>query len=1368
MNKLLNPKSLVGALVLFAFGLVSAIAQPTGQWDFDGGNLTATVGQALQYVDGANGPTEQGTQFGSTTSFGIPDVGGAPAQVMKFPGGTAGTGYSMPTPLSPNGGGSLVNNWTLVLDVLFPAASDAKLRALLETDLGLIDADAEFFVNADNGVGNKGQSFGKILPDTWHRVGFVVDGEGGTIRIYLDGVEVGVRNIANLLDGRFAFTPGSTAQLFADDTGETATGYVNSIQLRNVALGKDQMRALAGPVAAGVPQTLPPIPSGVEQWIPPGEFASRNTAVGAIITTGSTTIENSSISLKLNGQAVANPGITRDGGLITVLSAAQTLTPGTKYTVELTYTDSLAGVKTLTREFAAALFYEDFEGLTLLPRKDESNAATEPFEKAWTHTPPAGWSIDNSQFPATVITAENPDEDADGFADLDGRSEWAGWSFANKDFWIAADNQTRDQFSLGQGTVAVADNDEWDDQTHAISLFNSFLKTPEISLAGIAPNTAFLKFASSWRPEALDDPNANSFPVGPNGEAVNNQTAIITASYDGAAPVQVFKYDSVNGSPTYKPDAQNESVLVQLNNPAGAQKLVLSFEMRDAANDWWWAVDNVAISAGAAPPLITQQPASTEVNEGTAASLSVTATGDGLSYQWFKGQGSGKTAVAGATGAALNFPAVKIEDGGYYSVEIKNSIGTTSSNTAKLTVLPTTAGRLVLLEENFDGLSLGASVDVGTGDVGGTPGTAVWTKTAPTGWSTDDTGVPGVGDPDQDGVTEWAGWSFAAPSFWTTDGGQSRDQFKKGTGVIAIADSDEWDDIGHAAGNMATYLKTKPIPLQNAKPNSVIVKFDSSWRPEEPQKANITVAFDNGAPVEIIRLESAPASPNFRPDELNETIALRVNNPAGAQNMVVTFGYFDTRNNWWWAIDNLQVLAEKGALFFEDFEGIALGPNKDETSVGANVWSPRPPQGWAVDNSQFPATIISPTNPDANVDGFADNDGATEWAGWGFANKDWWVSAVGDQTRSQFTKGTGTVAIADPDEWDDLPHAVSLFNSVLKTPSIPVTGAAANSLFLSFDSSWRPEATDDSDAAKFPVGPNGEAINNQTALITVSYDGRPAVQVLKWDSVAGSPTFHPDSQNESVRIPLNNPAGVSGMVINFALLEGANDWWWAIDNVEVSADEAAAAQIRFTSVTAAGNAVKMDWTGGDGPFLVQGAIDVVGPWLDLVTTTDRTTTQPLLTPTGFFRIVDKTTKSVKQYRAVLTGAAEKPNPVNTPAIGMANVSIEADKVTYVVVYSGLTGPATAGHFHGPAGANETAGVMLPFVPLTPLGPAGAFVAVAVPMTDIVKTAMETGKAYANIHTAANGGGEIRGQVIPASFHVTLSGAAERPNPVTTT
>jgi len=1120
-----------GALLL---GTSTLLAQaPVGQWDFNSGDLTGTGG-ALAARDGVGA----GLQYGTTTALGIPGIGGAEARVVKIPAGAdASAGLTMPVAAAANANGFLVNDYTLVMDVLFPAASAGKLRGVLETDEFVYDPDAEVFVNAANAFGTKAAAFGAVTADTWHRLGIVVDANddpgaaNGQIRFYINGTEVGSANVANLKDQRYALNPGGTAGLFTDDTGETAEVFVNSIQLRDTALSKAQMRALAGPTAGGVPPVLPPIPSGIEKWIPAGAFANRTTPVGAVITTGSATIMDPSIILKLDGTTLAATP-SRAGELITVQATpAQPFAVGTEHTVTVEYTDNLAGARTFSHTFTAAVFFEDFEGLALQPRKDENNAATEPFTEGWTHTPPAGWMVDNSLFPATIISPENPDDDGDGYADLDGRTEWAGWSFANKDFWVAADNQRRAEFVLAQGTAAIADPDEWDDQTHFKSLFNSFLKTPEISLAGLAANSAFLQFASSWRPEALDDVSPQDSTTGFPGDytnpeapvAINNQTAIVTASFDGGAPVQLMKWDSIAGSPTFKPDAPNEQILLPLNNPAGAQKVVLSFELRDGANDWWWAIDNIVVNAGAAPPLITVQPAAVEVTEGQQAQLTVTATGDNLTYQWFKGLGANKEPVSGGTAATLTFASAQVSDGGYYSVVIKNTSGEATSGEVKLTVLPTTEGALVLLEENFNALPLGPNIEEGITVSPTQQFEAVWTKTPPTGWSIDDTGVPGVGT-EQDGVTEWAGWSFADQAFWANAGGQSRASFAKGTGAVAVADSDEWDDNGPAAGNMATYLQTRAISLAGVKAGSVILKFDSSWNPENPQKANVTVAFDGGTPVEVIRFESDPASPNYHPAELNESLAVAINNPAGAQNMVVTFGYFDTRNNWWWAIDNLLVTGKPAALFFEDFEGLALGPNIDEginttpAQTVANAWTKTPPTGWMIDDTGVPGVGT-------------DQDGVTEWAGWSFANKEFWATA-GGQNRADFTLGTGTIAVGDSDEWDDVAHAAGNMATFLTTRAIDITGRAAGTLYLTFDSSFRAE-------------------NPQKASVTASFDGGPAVDVLRWVSEATSPNFR-DNRNETVTLPLNNPAGATSLKLTFGYYDTRNNWWWAIDNIEVS------------------------------------------------------------------------------------------------------------------------------------------------------------------------------------------------------------------------
>lgn len=1110
--------SLLGATLL---GVFTAWAQqPVGQWDFNSGNLNGSPGDALAYRDGVG----TGYQFGTTTALGIPDIGSTVANVLKVPGGAdASAGLNMTVAAAPNGGGGLVNDYTLVFDVLFPSAADKKVRGLLEADGGGVDPDAEIFVTAANTFGAKNAAFGSVTTNKWYRLGLVVDGTAGKVRLYIDGAEVGSAKPANMIDGRYALASGQPAGIFTDDTGETATAYVNSIQLRDVALSKAQMLALGGAQAAGIPATLPPIPSSIEKWIPAGDFASRNTDIGAVINIGDTTVQDSSISLKIDGTAVTGPTITRDAGLITVKKTGNLFTPGTEHTVSVTFTDSLAGAKTLTHTFGAALFYEDFDSLALVPSKDEGGATLD-FEAGWTNRPPTGWTVDNSQFLATIISPDNPDDDADGYADLDGRTEWAGWSFAKKDFWIAADNQTRDQFNLASGNVAIADPDEWDDQTHIKCLFNSFLKTPEIPLTGIAPGTVFLKFASSWRPEGFDDVSAadstTGFPSLNNDgvTAINNQTAIVTVSFDGGAPVQVFKYDSKDGSPTFKADAQNEQVLVSINNPAGAQKMVLSFEMRDAANDWWWAVDNVVVSAGAAPPTISQQPSVIEANEGTAAALTVVATGESLTYQWYKGFGVNRAMVSGATSATLSFPALKVEDAGYYSVEVKNSVGSATSNTAKVAVLPITEGRLTLLSEDFEGLVLGPNQDEATVDE------TAFTHTTPAGWELDNTGVPGAGT-DSDGVTEWAGWSFADKTFWATAGGQNRAAFTKGVGTVVVGDSDEWDDQGHEAGNMATYLKTKNISLAGVKANSVIVKFDSSWNPEEPQKANVVVSFDGGAPIEIIRFESAPNSASFHPAELSETLAIRVNNPAGAQNMTITFGYFDTLNNWWWAFDNLVVLGAPAPLFFEGFEGLALGPNVEEgiitgtTQAVPQAWTKTGPAGWTIDDTGVPGI------------GTAD-DGVTEWAGWSFAKKDFWATA-GGQNRADFALGTGTIAVGDSDEWDDVAHAAGNMATFLSTPAINIAGKTANSLHLTFSSSFRAEAP-------------------QKASVKASYDGGPAVDVIQWVSdPATDPKFH-DNRNETVSVPLYNPAGANTVKLTFGYFDTRNNWWWAIDNIEVS------------------------------------------------------------------------------------------------------------------------------------------------------------------------------------------------------------------------
>lgn len=111
--------------------------------------------------------------------------------------------------------------------------------------------------------------------------------------------------------------------------------------------------------------------------------------------------------------------------------------------------------------------------------------------------------------------------------------------------------------------------------------------------------------------------------------------------------------------------------------------------------------------------------------------------------------------------------------------------------------------------------------------------------------------------------------------------------------------------------------------------------------------------------------------------------------------------------------------------------------------------------------------------------------------------------------------------------------------------------------------------------------------------------------------------------------------------------------------------------------------------------------------------------------------------------ATLTGLAERPNPVNTSATGSAKLSLVGTKLTYNISFSGLSGSAVSGHIHGPATSEQAASVIIPFSNVT--GTSGTLSG-TIDITADQAAMIRDGLTYANIHTAANPGGEIRGQI----------------------
>lgn len=119
--------------------------------------------------------------------------------------------------------------------------------------------------------------------------------------------------------------------------------------------------------------------------------------------------------------------------------------------------------------------------------------------------------------------------------------------------------------------------------------------------------------------------------------------------------------------------------------------------------------------------------------------------------------------------------------------------------------------------------------------------------------------------------------------------------------------------------------------------------------------------------------------------------------------------------------------------------------------------------------------------------------------------------------------------------------------------------------------------------------------------------------------------------------------------------------------------------------------------------------------------------------------------ATKVFKATMNGASEVP-PTTSTATGSATATLNTAtrKLTWDVTYSGLSGPAMGAHIHGPAVAGQNAPIVVPFTGSLKSPIKGSKVLTPAEVADL-----DAGKYYVNIHTPANKGGEIRGQLTPA-------------------
>ncbi|MET9732970.1 alkaline phosphatase family protein [Streptomyces sp. NPDC006458] len=191
---------------------------------------------------------------------------------------------------------------------------------------------------------------------------------------------------------------------------------------------------------------------------------------------------------------------------------------------------------------------DDFDALRaqLSTRTDETGIPATIL--GYTHTPPAGWSVDNSAMGGGGMT------------------EWRGWSFTTDEFWTQSQrDQERESNVRARGVFAVADGDEWCDKAFT-GTFDSTLVSPAYPVTG--GTTATLSYTTYYRQEAP-------------------QKGEVFVSYDGAAPVLVR---------TYTADVPSRTETVTLQVPAGVTTARVRFRYT-AGNNWYWVIDGVRITS---------------------------------------------------------------------------------------------------------------------------------------------------------------------------------------------------------------------------------------------------------------------------------------------------------------------------------------------------------------------------------------------------------------------------------------------------------------------------------------------------------------------------------------------------------------------------------------------------------------------------------------------------------------------------------------------------------------------------------------------------------------------------------------------------
>ena len=220
---------------VFSYSLsINAYGELTGLWTFsDANNLgLATFGTDLSLTGAANSVS------------GIVGGDGA-AQIGD------NSYYTVTHGIGPNGGGSFVNQYTMLMDIQYPAASSGQWLSLYQTNTGNANDGDLFIRNSDQAIGLAalgGYSANTTESDTWYRVVLTVN-NGVDRSVYVNGTQWLDGN-AGSVDDRHSLDP--FFLLFADENGDEDPVQISNLAIWDESLDRATVAGLGGPNPNGV------------------------------------------------------------------------------------------------------------------------------------------------------------------------------------------------------------------------------------------------------------------------------------------------------------------------------------------------------------------------------------------------------------------------------------------------------------------------------------------------------------------------------------------------------------------------------------------------------------------------------------------------------------------------------------------------------------------------------------------------------------------------------------------------------------------------------------------------------------------------------------------------------------------------------------------------------------------------------------------------------------------------------------------------------------------------------------------------------------------------------------------------------------